>query len=250
MAKRTASVSSQVSAASIPPKRAPSTSSQASSASTVVIPHSKPRPIGITFPPPPPPIKSSKPPTVSNFELPGEVFARKTQAQKEERRKRMEGEEMKRKEFKARPAPKSTFTKHITQDQQKFVTSKRASLAINTKESARSTPDRGHEGSRENTPDIKAPTSIVEKNTSRIVKRHGPVPEMKKPAVGTIRPPPKDQLDRGAQAQAVLNARKEAAERGRQTVKMWAKQQKQKEERAKAAAAAAKDAAAVAVVSS
>jgi hypothetical protein len=77
------------------------------------------------------------------------------------------------------------------------------------------------------------------------------MPEVKKSAAGTIRPPQKDQLDRGAQAQAVLKARKEAAERGRQTVKMWAEQQKQKEERAKAAAAAAaaRDAA-VAVISS
>ncbi|KAF8544072.1 hypothetical protein BDD12DRAFT_801582 [Trichophaea hybrida] len=251
VAKRTTSVSSQVSMATIPPKRAPSTSSQASTASTVVIPHSKPRAIGITFPPPPPPIKSSKPPTVSNFELPGEVFARKIQAQKEERRKRMEGEEMKRKEFKARPAPKSTFTKHITQDQQKFVASKRASLAISAGESVSSTPDRSLEETRENTPDIKVPTSAVEKNTSRVIKRPGLMPEVKKPAAGTIRPPQKDQLDRGAQAQAVLKARKEAAERGRQTVKMWAEQQKQKEERAKAAAAAvaARDAA-VAVISS
>ncbi|KAF2710619.1 hypothetical protein K504DRAFT_266570 [Pleomassaria siparia CBS 279.74] len=55
----------------------------------------------------PPPTKSSKPPTVANFQLPGEVIAAKLRAQKEERLKREEEEEeaAAQRTFKARPAP-------------------------------------------------------------------------------------------------------------------------------------------------
>lgn len=70
----------------------------------VVIPHSKPRPISISFPTPPPAVKSTKAPTKSNFQLPGEAIAAKLKAQREERMKK-EAEEAKRPAFKARPAP-------------------------------------------------------------------------------------------------------------------------------------------------
>jgi hypothetical protein len=49
---------------------------------------SKRRPISISFPTPPPPPKATKPPTKSNFQLPGEAVAAKLKAQKEERLKR------------------------------------------------------------------------------------------------------------------------------------------------------------------
>jgi hypothetical protein len=49
------------------------------------------------------PTKSTKPPTTSTFELPGEAISRKLKAQREERQKREEEEAQKRKEFKARP---------------------------------------------------------------------------------------------------------------------------------------------------
>lgn len=49
------------------------------------------------------PAKSTKPPTRSNFELPGEAFARKLREAREERMKRDEEEEPKKPAFKARP---------------------------------------------------------------------------------------------------------------------------------------------------
>lgn len=51
----------------------------------VVIPHSKPRPVSLSFPTPPPPPKSHKAPTISNFQLPGEAVAAKLKAAREAR---------------------------------------------------------------------------------------------------------------------------------------------------------------------
>ncbi|KAF2004861.1 hypothetical protein P154DRAFT_518921 [Amniculicola lignicola CBS 123094] len=79
---------------------------------------SKRRPISMSFPTPPPPAKSTRPPTKSTFQLPGEAVALRLKAAREERLKR-EAEEKERKEkekekekelmkkptFKARPAP-------------------------------------------------------------------------------------------------------------------------------------------------
>lgn len=205
--------------------RAASSASQNSQGSAAVIPHSKPRAIGLSFPAPPPPAKSTKPPTKSTFELPGEAFQRKIKAQKEERQKRMEEEEKKRREFKARPVPKTTYKPVVPA---KIGGAARESLA-NTSSSQRNTPEVAGDAKTEAKPAAAGPPKYT-------------VPPAKKPvAAATIRPPPKEEapLDRAAQAQAVLKARKEAAERGRQTVKMWAESQKQKEDRAKAAAAAA-----------
>nr|OQO31910.1 hypothetical protein B0A51_01105 [Rachicladosporium sp. CCFEE 5018] len=53
----------------------------------VVIPHSKPRPISLSFPTPPPPPKSTKPATKSSFQLPGEAVAARLKAAREERQK-------------------------------------------------------------------------------------------------------------------------------------------------------------------
>ncbi|KAK3076657.1 hypothetical protein LTS18_012416, partial [Coniosporium uncinatum] len=66
------------------------------------------RPISLHFPTPPPPPKSTKAPTKSNFQLPGEAVAAKLKAAKEERQKREEEEAAKKKEIKARPAPKTS----------------------------------------------------------------------------------------------------------------------------------------------
>lgn len=71
------------------------------------MPHSKPRPVSVSFPAPPPPAKSTKAPTKANFQLPGEAVAAKLKAQREERTKR-EAEEAEAKKaagFKARPVP-------------------------------------------------------------------------------------------------------------------------------------------------
>jgi hypothetical protein len=66
---------------------------------------SKRRPVSVSFPTPPPPHKSTKPPTTSNFQLPGEAVAARLKAQREERQKREEEEAAKKPVFKARPAP-------------------------------------------------------------------------------------------------------------------------------------------------
>lgn len=76
-----------------------------------VIPHSKPRPISLSFPTPPPPQKSMKATTQSSFHLPGEAVAAKLKAAREARQAR-EAEDAEKKEkkvaFKARPAPKTS----------------------------------------------------------------------------------------------------------------------------------------------
>ncbi|KAI7299645.1 hypothetical protein KC315_g17531, partial [Hortaea werneckii] len=71
------------------------------------IPHSKPRPVNLSFPTPPPPPKSKKAPTTSTFQLPGEAIAAKLKAAREERMKKEadQPEEKKSSTFKARPAP-------------------------------------------------------------------------------------------------------------------------------------------------
>ena len=66
---------------------------------------SRRRPISVSFPTPPPPTKSSKPLTKPIFQLPGEAIAAKLKAQREERQKREEEELVKKRDFKARPAP-------------------------------------------------------------------------------------------------------------------------------------------------
>jgi hypothetical protein len=124
----------------------------------------------------------------------------------------MEEEEKRRKELKSKPIPRSTTLKPSI-SQQKLGSS-------SSGESSRSTPEEGK-------PAVEKRPTVVKK------------PAVKDAPAATIRPPPKTELDRVAHAQAVLKARKEASEKGRQTVKMWAEMQKQKEERAKAAAAAA-----------
>jgi len=71
-----------------------------------VIPHSKPRPISLSFPTPPPPPKS-KPAALPTFKLPGEAIAAKLKAAKEARMKKEEEAPVKKPAFKARPAPKA-----------------------------------------------------------------------------------------------------------------------------------------------
>lgn len=73
------------------------------------IPHSKPRPMSMSFPTPPPPPKSSKAPTQSTFQLPGEAIAAKLKAEKEERlRRQAESGTTAKPTYKPPPPPKST----------------------------------------------------------------------------------------------------------------------------------------------
>lgn len=197
-------------------RREPSISSQAATAN---IPHSKTRAIGMSFPPPAPLAKSTKAPTTSTFELPGEAFQRKIKEQKEERKKRMEEEEQRRKEAKAKPVyfkPIPTVARVATSHHKPAAPSagSRASIVDTTRQT----------------------TDLEKKPTFKKLEVRKPVAivEVRNPVVSS-----KDELDREARAQSVLKARQDANERGRQTVKMWAEMQKQKEERAKAAATAA-----------
>lgn len=80
----------------------------------VIIPHSKPRPMSMQFKPPPPPARSTKAPTQSNFQLPGEAVAAKFKAAREARQQK-EAEEQKKKAFKARPAPNMNKTPTVRQ---------------------------------------------------------------------------------------------------------------------------------------
>lgn len=107
-------------------KRIPPTTGNAKTAATksspkskkeTTIPHSKPRPVSLSFPTPPPAAKSSKAPTKSTFQLPGEAVAAKLKAAREERAKReataassKTASDEKRPAFKARPVP-STLNK-------------------------------------------------------------------------------------------------------------------------------------------
>lgn len=94
-------------------KRVPSTSSRKQAEAQpanrekkeTVIPHSKPRPVSISFPTPPPPPKSKKAPTTAAFQLPGEAVAAKLKAAREERTKKEPEEGQKKPAFKARPVP-------------------------------------------------------------------------------------------------------------------------------------------------
>ncbi|KAF2479978.1 hypothetical protein BDY17DRAFT_312886 [Neohortaea acidophila] len=73
----------------------------------VIIPHSKPRPVSLSFPTPPQPMKSTKAPTQSTFQLPGEAVAAKLKAAKEARQQKELDEAGQKKAFKARPVPAS-----------------------------------------------------------------------------------------------------------------------------------------------
>jgi hypothetical protein len=91
--------------------KAPATKTSPKPKTETTIPHSKPRPISLSFPTPPPAAKSTKAPTKSTFQLPGEAVAAKLKAAREERAKReataASSKDEKKPAFKARPVPSS-----------------------------------------------------------------------------------------------------------------------------------------------
>jgi hypothetical protein len=99
----------------IPPStstaKAPATKTAPKPKTETTIPHSKPRPVSLSFPTPPPAAKSTKAPTKSTFQLPGEAVAAKLKAAREERAKReataASSKDEKKPAFKARPVPSS-----------------------------------------------------------------------------------------------------------------------------------------------
>ncbi|KAH0366768.1 hypothetical protein KCU65_g5143, partial [Aureobasidium melanogenum] len=105
--KRTTSVKRSSVRPSMAPRAGSSQSNERGAPAN--IPHSKPRPMSMSFPTPPPPPKSSKAPTQSTFQLPGEAIAAKLKAEKEERlRRQAESGTTAKPTYKPPPPPKST----------------------------------------------------------------------------------------------------------------------------------------------
>lgn len=105
--KRTTSVKRSSVRPSMAPRAGSSQSTERGAPAN--IPHSKPRPMSMSFPTPPPPPKSSKAPTQSTFQLPGEAIAAKLKAEKEERlRRQAESGTTAKPTYKPPPPPRST----------------------------------------------------------------------------------------------------------------------------------------------
>ncbi|KAG9513500.1 hypothetical protein KCV07_g8728, partial [Aureobasidium melanogenum] len=105
--KRTTSVKRSSVRPSMAPRAGSSQSTERGASAN--IPHSKPRPMSMSFPTPPPPPKSSKAPTQSTFQLPGEAIAAKLKAEKKERlRRQAESGTTAKPTYKPPPPPKST----------------------------------------------------------------------------------------------------------------------------------------------
>lgn len=105
--KRTSSVKRSSVRPSMAPRAGSSQSTERGAPAN--IPHSKSRPMSMSFPTPPPPPKSSKAPTRSTFQLPGEAIAAKLKAEKEERlRRQAESGTTAKPTYKPPPVPKST----------------------------------------------------------------------------------------------------------------------------------------------
>jgi hypothetical protein len=76
----------------------------------------KRRPVSVSFPTPPPVAKSTKPATKATFQLPGEAIAAKLKAAREERLRKEQEEAEKKRQFKARPAPKTIGTAPVVKE--------------------------------------------------------------------------------------------------------------------------------------
>lgn len=241
-----------------------------------VIPHSKPRPVSLSFPTPPPPTKSTKATTQSTFQLPGEAVAAKLKAAREARLAR-EAEEAEKKEkkvaFKARPAPKSTTEApsvrqtNASRARESIMTGKPvpAPTAAATKSHKRSntvavsTADRPRTVSKDTT--SKPTTSFAASTATRPrpstslaniskVRSSLSTTGQRVPSSGTSKG--KEVFARAANAKATAErektekeaaakrARAEAAERGRVASREWAEKRRLKMEGAKKAAGEAK----------
>ncbi|KAI5204099.1 hypothetical protein AUEXF2481DRAFT_8166 [Aureobasidium subglaciale EXF-2481] len=88
----------------------PASSQSAEPSNLANIPHSKPRPMSMSFPTPPPPARSSKAPTQATFQLPGEAIAARLKADKEARLQRQAeaGTGSTKSTYKPPPPPKSS----------------------------------------------------------------------------------------------------------------------------------------------
>ncbi|KAI9749514.1 MAG: hypothetical protein M4579_006842 [Chaenotheca gracillima] len=200
-------------------------------------------------------IKSTKPPTRPNFELPGEAISRRLKEQREERRKREEEELQKKREFKAKPARKAappTMAVRPTASSQARVA--RASLA-----------EGGPNPASGKTPTLKRQSSLqIPKRSQRPSMAATAVTSVRKPSLPSAARQPsipaasqpstvtgadaihqrqrgkdlfaRDRLEktelvqaRKAKEDAARRARAEAADRGRLASREWAERQKRRE---------------------
>jgi hypothetical protein len=209
---------------------------------------SKPRPVSISMPPIT--VKSSKPPTKPNFQLPGEAVAAKLKAQREERQKREEEAEAAKKAAasKARPPtvrkpvalptrelvgvsipppPPKSDSLQLPPQRSTSTTSKRNSIQLSRSTSVSTTAsNRSSLGATKST--VTPVDAVQQKIKGREVFNRD---KMEKEA--------KDR-ERREKEEAAKQARAQAAERGRIASREWAEKQRKKMQdavRAKAGAA-------------
>ncbi|KAF2651352.1 hypothetical protein K491DRAFT_781925 [Lophiostoma macrostomum CBS 122681] len=194
----------------------------------------------------PPPPKSTKPPTVANFQLPGEAIAAKLKAQKEERLKREEEEAVKKPAFKARPAP--THKSNPAMVRQTAASKARESIMNGTADSLKENAPLNRTGSvsKRNSTLVSRTTSISSSaNTSKrnsVVLNGAPLANRTVTQADAAAQRVKareifnrDKMEkvqreneRREKEEAAKKARAEAAERGRIASREWAEKQKRK----------------------
>lgn len=242
-----------------------------------VIPHSKPRPVSLSFPTPPPAARSTKAPTKSTFQLPGEAVAAKLKAAREERLKReaaaasskptaekKDAAAEKKPAFKARPAP--NMAKQAPSVRQTAASRARESIMNPSGTTAPKPTSTGTSSShkRSNTlattrprpsTTLAPPQLTVPKrprpSSMQIASSSSGAPAAQRAGSGSGTAKGKEVYARAAAAknaaeaekrekeEAARKARKAAAERGRQASREWAEKQKARKAAAVAAAAAA-----------
>lgn len=199
------------------------------------------------------PAKSTKPPTRSNFELPGEAVARKLREAREERMKREEEEKAKKPAFKARPVRisqgpvvKATATSRVRISMAKGeIPAVAAAKDVTTKPKVAPRPsDVSALGKRLSTVSVNKRSAPAPAHTSARVMRGPPSGTVRQSVNATdaaqLRAKGKEVFNRGKVEQderekmkkekedAAKKARAEAAERGRIASREWAEKQKAK----------------------
>lgn len=149
----------------------------------VNIPHSKPRPMSLQFPNPPPPPKSTKAPTKSTFQLPGEAIAAKLKAAKEARLEKEAESAPVKKAFKARPAP--SFAGKPPPAVRQTSTSKARESIISGKPATGASSKRPHSVATTRPATSKAPGASNTKTPARLAPK--PVSSVK-PTSNAVKP--------------------------------------------------------------
>jgi hypothetical protein len=200
---------------------------------------SKPRPVSMSVAPPT--VKSTKAPTIANFQLPGEAVAAKLKAQREERQKREEEAEAEKKAAAPKPRPlsmrqpvalptrtqpgvsipppppKSDSLQLPSQQRSTSLTSKRSSIQLSASRSASTSSNLSNRSSGFFTKAMVTPIdAVMQKIKGKEVFNRD---KMEKDA--------KDR-ERKEKEEAAKQARAQAAERGRIASREWAERQRSK----------------------